>query len=280
MTVLPTPTHSVEELLDTIVEETMRIRYVWGNYRLLCVEKDETVAVLNATAPEFFAWIQQLAADAVFLGIARLTDRAAIGGQANASLDRLLAATGWELTDANRWQKYSSVLAAVQDACKACRTYRHKKLGHNDLSVALKIDPLPLVTVREVDAALEAIEGFMGAVYTELRPNQSYSFRFLNANDHVDRLIGKLTNRASQTLPDAVSTIVRTDEDGALLHCAFCGNTARIWMLSDDVPEGRYLQRWHFDKCSGVIGIETVTVEMRINDGEVRRRTFSLADRT
>jgi hypothetical protein len=279
MTTLPNVTHTIDDLLDTIVEETMRVRYVWGNYRRLFVEKKEHVEVLNATAPDFFAWIQQLAADAVFLGVARLTDRAVVAGQPNASLDRLLAATEWEVNDPNRWQKYSAKLTAVLAACKDCRKYRHKKLGHNDLSIALKIDPVPVVTVREVDAALDAIAQFVGDVFTELRPNHSYSFRFLNANDHVDRLFAKLCNRKAQTYPDAISAIVRTQEDGALLHCGFCGESAGVWMLSDDIPDGRYLKHWHFDKCSGVVGIETVTVEMRRDDGELRRRTFSLAAR-
>jgi hypothetical protein len=214
----------------------------------------------------------------VFLGIARLTDRAVIAGQPNASLDRLLAATGWESTDFGRWQKYSDELAMVQAACKECRKYRHKKLGHNDLSIALKIDPVPVVTVREVDDALDAIEQFMGAVFTELRPDHSYSFRFVNANDHVDRLFAKLTNRIAQKRSDAVSTIVRTQEDGTLLNCGFCGESAIVWMLSDDIPDGRYLKLWHFDKCPGVVGTENITVEMRRDDGEVCQRTFSLAE--
>ncbi len=277
MSTPPTPTPTVNELLDTIVEETLRLRYAWGNYRYLFMEEKQRVDVLNATASDFFAWVRGLAAESVFMGIARLTDKPGGARQANASLERLLIATEWATTDQNRWRKFSAQLTTVKATCASCEYYRHKRLGHLDLSIALKVQPVPTVAVREVDAALDAIESFLGTVFTELRPNHSHSFRFLDGDDHVKRLMERLMNRASRKRPDAVSTIERGGLDGAQLLCGFCGETASVYMMSDDVPEGRYLKLWHFDKCHGVVGIESVTVEMRGDGGQLRRRTVELA---
>jgi len=165
----------------------------------------------------------------------------------------------------------------VQAACDACRHYRHKQLGHSDLAMALKVEPIPIITIREVDEALDAIERFLGTVYTEIRPDESPSFRFLNGSDHVDRLFRRLTNRASRLRPNAVSHIVKTAE-GARLFCAFCGESAQVWMFADDVPEGRYLRLWHFRNCTGLVGTEDAAVEMTDENGAVRSRVFRLSD--
>lgn len=279
MTVVASPTHTVDELLDTIVKETLNARYAWGNYRLLFASHDH-IDVLNATAPDLFGWIQGLIAESVFMTIARLVDRSSTGrgavAQPNASLERLLQSTEWDVSDRSRWDRYSAQLTAVRDACKGSNLYRHKRLGHLDLAVALKLEPIPMVTIADVDAALDAIETFVGAIHTELRPDHSQSFRFLNAEDHVNPLLRKLTNRASKGKPNAVSTIICVEGEGAHLECAFCEASTIVYMRSDEIPEPTFLKHWHFNQCSGVIGTETVTVEMRGRDGELRRSTFSL----
>jgi hypothetical protein len=270
-------TASWDEVLDAVIQETLRVRYAWGNYRYLFVETEHRVNVLNATASDFFAWVQGLAVDTVFMGIARLTDRGSTGRQENASLDRLLTATQWQTSDFARWQMFNDRLTAVQASCASCRHYRHKRLGHFDLSIALNVEAVPAVTVREVDSALDSIERFLGEIHLELRPDHAQSFRFIDGEAHAKRLMDKLTNRMSRTRSDAISTIVRgDDEEGTRLRCGFCDQSAQVWMLSDDVPDGRYLKHWHFDKCPGLIGVETVTVEMSNDTGTLVRRTFAL----
>lgn len=266
-------------MLDAVIAETLRVRYAWGNYRYLFVETEHRVGVLNATASDFFAWVQGLAAETVFMGIARLTDRGVMGPQENASLDRLLTLTQWQASDHARWQKFSELLATVQVSCANCRHYRHKRLGHFDLAIALDVESVPIVTLREVDSALDSIEQFLGNIHLELRPDYSQSFRFIDGEAHAKRLMDKLTNRMSSVRPNAMSMIMRSDGDeGTRLHCGFCDQSARVYMHSDDVPEGRHLKLWHFDKCPGVVGVETVTVEMIDKAGELVRRTFALND--
>lgn len=273
-------TSQAEQILDSIVEEALRIRYAWGNYRFLFVETQERLDVLNATAPDFFHWIQGLNANDVFMGIARLTDNSKVAGKPTASIAQLLDSTGWRASDPTRWQKYSAALTSVIETCKSCRTYRHKRLGHFDLSIALEVLPTPAVTVREVDEALDAIESFINSIHMELRPGHSQSFRFMNADDHTGRLMKRLTNRASQRKPGAVSSIIRdgVEDAGCRLQCGFCGESAVVWMMSDDIPDSRYLKHWHFDACSGLIGTETVVVEMVDASGATKRATFALLD--
>lgn len=271
---MPLPT--ADEVLDTIVSEVMRTRYAWGQYRYLFVDEKRRVEILNATASDFFAWVQALVADAVCMGISRLTDHAATV-QRNASLEQLLSLTGWERSDPQLFATFAAELEQVRSACKTCRTYRNKRLGHFDLTVALKIKPVPTVTVREIDAALASVEAFLGRMYTSLRPDSSYMFEFLNPDDHVRPLFAKLTNRAAQKDPDAIS-VIRPKRDGAgvELLCAFCGEAADVYMMSDDIPHGRYLKLWHFNKCSGVVGMERVVVELTKGDGVVVREVIDL----
>jgi hypothetical protein len=267
---------TADESLDTIVAETMRTRYAWGQYRYLFVDEKPRVDVLNATASGFFAWVQALAADAVCMGISRLTDSAATG-QENASLEQLLNLTGWERSDPQRFATLSAELEQVRTACKTCRAYRNKRLGHFDLTIALRIKAIPAVTVREIDTALASIEAFLGRMYTALRPDSSYLFEFLNPHDHVRPLFAKLTNRASQKHPDAVSVIrSKADGAGAELVCAFCGESADVYMMSDDIPDGRYLKLWHFNMCTGVVGVERVLVELTKDDGVVVRKLIDI----
>lgn len=270
---------TVDELLDRLVAETMRTRYAWGQYRYLFVDEKLRVDILNATASGFFAWVQALAADAVCMGISRLTDSAATG-QRNASLEQLLHLTGWELSDPQRFATVSMDLERVRTACKTCRTYRNKRLGHFDLTVALQIKPVPSVTVHEIDTALTAIEVFLGRMYTALRPDSSYAFEFLNPDEHVRPLLAKLLNRAAQKHPDAVSVIRGKNQGvGAELTCGFCGESADVYMMSDSIPDARYLKLWHFDKCSGVVGVERVLVELRNDGGVVLRELIDIRKR-
>jgi len=270
---------TADDLLTRLVEEALSVRYAWGNFRYLFVNSEDRVRVLNATAPEFFAWIQKLAADTVFLGIARLVDHASVARRANASLEQLLESTQWRVLDPARWQHYEQELARVRLECAACTNYRHKRLGHLDLAVAMKAVPIPSVTAKDVDGAIQAIEQFLGCVHRELKPNSEQSFELLNAEMHVARLLSRLTNRASQRRGDAISTIVRTDDSaGAILSCAFCGQRSSLYLGEAEEPDARVLKRCHFDKCDGVIGIETVIVDLKSTDGIVQSRTFDLTE--
>lgn len=91
----PTDAVSAEDLLELIEQDAFRLRYAWSNFRLMFASEKKSVDVLNATAPGFFAMVQRLLVDDVILRIARLTDPPANRSQENATLKRLLQATGW-----------------------------------------------------------------------------------------------------------------------------------------------------------------------------------------
>jgi len=264
----------VGDVLDVVIQEALRTRYAWNNYRSLFVAQSENVEVLNATAPDFFGWTQGLIVDSVLLGISRLTDPGATFGEPNATLQRLVDLTDWKTTDQITWQRFTDSLATVVATCKLCRQHRHKRLGHSDRAIAMRATKLPEVTVRNIDDALESIERFLGELHLQLRPDHSQSFQLLNGDEHVKKLLGKLTNRASRRRPDAVSRITKKQgQVGAVLECAFCGEMATTYIIDGQI-NARRLRVNHYNRCHCVIGCEAINIVVSEGDGEADAKMF------
>jgi len=111
----------------------------------------------------------------------------------------------------------------VKAACAPFVTHRHKRISHKDVATHQNKAPLPPATLKTLDDAAAAIQNFVGAVWTELRPDSSYSFDFiLNGERDVEHLMLHLRNRASQKKPDAISRVV-SEPTRVFLEYAFCG---------------------------------------------------------
>jgi AbiU2 len=150
---------------------------------------DDVVALLNSTAPEFFALLQQLLVHNIILYIARLTDEPETGGRENLTLSRLVL----ELSSN---QKYSELRTRLDEKCKriekmSCpiRLYRHKLLAHADrvegLTPNTKLGKeISILTFRKL---LKQIADFLN----------TFDYEFTNAEtDYADliRTHGDVTN--------------------------------------------------------------------------------------
>ena len=246
---------------ELINQEVYRLRYACDTFKLLFTTSAEHIEVLNAAGPEFFGMAERLMWDDVILRVCRLTDRVIPGSQKSVTLAQLLSATGWEATDGPRWAEFSDKLCKVDVACSACRKHRNKRISHLDLRWASKALTLPNTGLKSLNCAVEAIENFAAEMYGEIHADSSISFEILNNDWGVKHLLRRLMNRPSQRLPNALVTVRYTPgSPAAKLECPFCHATETISFYPQSVPVSWQRVRWHFDKCYGVVGHETLTV--------------------
>jgi hypothetical protein len=262
MTTAPIAPIGAEDLLEIIKQDAFRLRYAWMNFRFLFAGEKKHVEILNAAGPGFFGMAQRMMFDDVILRICRLTDPAANRNQENTTLKRLLQATDWQTSDPAKHAVFSAKIAAVDAACDGCRQHRNKRISHADLLHSQKALSLPDATMKMIDSAVDAIEGFIRDINYELHPDVEQSFEIIDGDRDVKHLIHYLENRTSQKQPDAISTITHEGGNRAEFRCAFCGETSSIAFYPNGVPTPRMMVRWHFDKCHGVVGHETIAVEI------------------
>ena len=111
-------------------QELWRVSSNWDRYETLFGSK-ERVDILNSSSGNFWHVIQGMLHEHVLLGICRLTDPAVSRGRSNLSVAHLLAVDPTDTKDelANR------VDVAIRNA-QFARTWRHKRIAHNDLAQA------------------------------------------------------------------------------------------------------------------------------------------------
>ena len=253
---------TAEELLELIKQDAFRLRYAWNNFRVLFAAEKKNVDILNAAGPGFFGMVQRMIFDDVTLRICRLTDPAANGPQENTTLKRLLQATDWQTNDPAKHAAFSTKISAVDMACAGCRQHRNKRISHADLAVSQQALTLPDATMKMIDVAIESIEAFIRAMNFEFHPGVEQSFEIIDGDRDVRRLMHYLENRASQRHVEAVSTITHEGSNDAEFRCAFCGEVSSIRYYPKGTPTPRRMARRHFDRCHGVVGHETVLIEV------------------
>jgi hypothetical protein len=253
---------SAKELQDLLNQEVYRLRYAWNTFKQLFASSEDNIRVLNAVGPIFFGVAERLMWDDIILRVCRLTDPARGKSQKNVTLAQVLAGTGWEANDSARWTKYSDRLRDVTKACATCRKHRNKRISHCDVRWAKKTLTLPGAGVKTLDAAVDEIERFAGDMYGELNVDASISFEIVNDDWAVKHLLRRLTNRRAQRQPDAVVTIRYQPAAAAVaeLECPFCRSVETVSFYPQRDPISWQRVRWHFDKCDGVIGCETLNV--------------------
>lgn len=251
---------TTDELLDHLRQEIWRLRYDWNGFRFISATDPSRVDVLNAVAPGFFARWQQTTYERMLLGIARLFDSAKMSGNDNVSFAAILAASGFEKSDPARFARLSSALKEAKKACSGCIKHRHKRISHLDQKVANKVETLPAATLKLVDDALQACEGMLERLHEALGRG---SVSFEVPNEEVEDLLRHLTNRRSQRLKDHHAEIrYRHGERTALLCCPFCDTSEEIAFYMNGVPSPAQMSRWHYDRCDGVIGCETIEITL------------------
>ena len=127
----------------------------WRQYEQLFAVDQETVQLLNNSAPAFFGVIQAQLWDSVMLGISRLTDRPVSFGNKTLSiraLPDLIADPQVKAAVEN------AVGQALSDA-EFARAHRNKRIAHNDLVQVQNSagNALPSASRAKIEAGLKSI---------------------------------------------------------------------------------------------------------------------------
>src|SRR5438477_5145457 len=136
---------AMREAFARVAGETCALRETWLIYHRLFMDDDGLTELLSERLDPLLGLFQTILADAMFLSVARLTDKET-RRQPNLSV--------WTLRGAVSSAK-SSDFAAKVDAClnEICnaaadiRTHRHKRIAHFDRNVGLKVTRLPVVQI-------------------------------------------------------------------------------------------------------------------------------------
>jgi hypothetical protein len=147
----------------------------------------QTVEILNSSAPRFFACLQNWLRLTISLEIGRLTDAVQSGTRSNASFAgfaKLLREAG-ETAAADMLEED---LKALKKALQKILTIRHRTQAHADLKPILREDsPVPEVPRNELETLVDAIGNTYSRIDARFRRTQSH-FRGMDMFTGVDVL--------------------------------------------------------------------------------------------
>jgi len=136
-------------------DHLLEILLVWRQYEQLFAVDQQTVQLLNNSAPAFFGVVQAQLWDSVMLGISRLTDRPVSFGNKTLSIQALPDLI-------NDVQVKAAVENAIRQAisdAEFARAHRNKRIAHNDLVHVQDSagNALPGASRAKIEAGLKSI---------------------------------------------------------------------------------------------------------------------------
>jgi len=154
----------LKEVHDSVWQEAVLLHLKWSIV-LQLYGTQESVGLLNRSAPQFFAigqvaWLQD-----IYLTFCRLTDPIQVAGKSNLCLGRYV-----ELIDASTHaslrQKVADRVADLQTHCEFARDHRNRRIAHSDLLTKLGRHPKPLtpVTKAMIEEAFERMRVLINEV--------------------------------------------------------------------------------------------------------------------
>lgn len=181
LTAMPGP---LGELHHTLSNEVAWLHLKWQDFRALFASTEQTIDLLNQTAPTFFHNLQRALWEDVLLHMCRLTDPPKSAGHPNLTLMQL---PGMIPDPALRRQAGSLVKIVVQKT-KFARDWRNRRLAHKELAGlgGQQSQPLAAASRQHVEQALAAIRKAMNAVeqhYTKSTVAYEHSIAALSGVD-------------------------------------------------------------------------------------------------
>lgn len=154
---------TLENKVKALDTEVQRLHFKWKYFRQL-FGSNESVALLNDTAPVFFGYLWNSLLFDILLSIARLLDPRASRGKENLSFKNLLS----EISDNSLQVELSKLVSELKGKAHAIEIWRKEKLAHNDLSRSLGGISLPPVQVDELTEALAITRKIMNVLHRRL----------------------------------------------------------------------------------------------------------------
>jgi hypothetical protein len=143
-------------------QELARLHATWGHFTTLFTGT-KNIALLNATAPRFFADLQSMQFQHVMLHLCRLTDPAKSAGKSTVTVRALAKHFLGSLASEVR-----SMASTAVDKTQFARDWRNRRLAHSDLERALNptLRPLAPASRAHVEDAMAALRAVLNHVET------------------------------------------------------------------------------------------------------------------
>ena len=148
-----------------LLKELVCLNDKWDEFVTLYGTKPERLDLLNASAAHFFMVVQNVIWDDTLLHIYRLTcpSKSGRGKSANEQLtiNRLPS-----LVDEEIHKTISKQVKIAVEKSNFCHEWRHNKIAHPNLDIALKknIEPLPDASRAKVNEAIKAISCVLNTI--------------------------------------------------------------------------------------------------------------------
>lgn len=165
-----------EELRDEVIWLHGR----WLTYRQLFAVSPRRIELLNASAPTFFFFVQDVFLDNVQLSLSKLTDPAGSGKRENLTLEQLQSQLE-KHGERSLATACRETLDKLQLQCKAIRVHRDKRVAHFDLRTKLKTpsDPLPAISRQMIEDALSSVQRYLNDIEMHYN-NSQWAYRASN----------------------------------------------------------------------------------------------------
>ena len=153
------------ELYDALYQDMSSLHAKWEIFNQLYVTSEETVELLNESAPSFFRICQDMLIDDILLTISRLTDPHQTYNRGNLSMERLVAYVD-ESKYADLRDEIEQLLIEAKSKCRFARELRNRRIAHTDLSTRLhaEANPLPALTEQQIKEAFSALRAIMNKI--------------------------------------------------------------------------------------------------------------------
>jgi len=195
----PSMPQDVAELFNFLCKLIFAIHDKWEEFCGLCVPRDfqdadevngvkRNIALLNSLAPDFFASCQESFANDVILSLCRLLDPPSTCRQDNVSLRALVDSVGQGAGSQHVADAYAQL---VTDGA-VLRTYRNKRLGHNDLLLARGSVALPSVAVNDITKVILGVERVISEVSSHYKGNEIWFRPVAPGKIGSKELVGRL----------------------------------------------------------------------------------------
>lgn len=150
------------ELHHTLYNEVAWLHLKWQDFRGLFGGTEQTIELLNQTAPSFFHHLQTILWEDVLLHLCRLTDPPQSAGHANLTLMRLPGM----IPDPKLRSQADSLVKIADQNTKFARDWRNRRLAHKELPPlgGQQSRPLAAASRQHVEQALAAIRNAMNDV--------------------------------------------------------------------------------------------------------------------
>jgi hypothetical protein len=150
------------EVFKVVNSEITWLHTIWELLIQLYGSNDENIEIMNASAPQFFAILRTMLFDELVMTLNRLTDPAITRGKANASLEQLINQID-QYENASLAASLTETLVKIRATHTAFRTWRDKKISHNDLLIALQngSKSLPEIPRKQAATAIQEVTDFI-----------------------------------------------------------------------------------------------------------------------